>query len=66
MKWNLIADDCLPPKDGTVMLANDRDVMGQYSGRTVDSHGVTWFIDDCCYDGDAEPMYWLLLPPIPG
>lgn len=65
MTWIPITEDCLPPKAGTVMLASDREVMGQYSGRRVDHGEVLWFINDSYYDGDDEPKYWILLPPLP-
>lgn len=62
--WQPIAD--LPEKpEGDVVLSNGRDVMGLYSGVKRDQHGTTWFIDDALYDGDNDPLYFLVLPPIP-
>ena len=62
--WKPIAE--LPEKpEGDILLANGRDVMGLYSGVRRDKHGTTWFIDDAFYDGDEDPEFFLVLPPLP-
>lgn len=64
--WQPISD--LPDKPGScyTLLADDNHVMGQFTGMVNHPvHGVSWFIDGCYYDGDREPKFFFVVPPLP-
>lgn len=65
-EWKPISE--LPEKpEGRVLIATARSVLGIFSGRKqIEGEDVdVWFIDNALYDGEADPEFFLVLPPIP-
>lgn len=64
--WRPIAELLLQnPPEGDIVLSDGWGVMGMFSGVKIDENGTTWFIDDALFDGDSDPEFFFVLPPIP-
>ena len=62
--WQPISE--LPKKpEERVLIATARSVLGIFSGRKHTEGCDVWFIDNALYDGEADPEFFLVLPPIP-